>query len=130
MMYQKKNILKRNNAGFSLLECIFAIVILTVGLLAVAALASVAVKRETFAYKTSETSTLAASKIEEIKAGTLVIGGSLTSDVTGYSDIPNFEYSRRWQIIDGPSGTKQVTVKVFHQIAPQAKTAQIVTLIR
>lgn len=112
------------------MECIFAIVILTVGLLAVAALASVAVKRETFAYKTSETSTLAASKIEEIKAGVLVNGGSLSSDVTGYSDIPNFEYSRRWQISDGPNGTKQVTVRVFPQTTSHAKPAQIVTLIR
>ena len=129
-MGQKTNISKRNNTGFSLIECLFAIVILTVGLLAVVALASVAVKREVFAYKTSETSTLAASKIEEIKAGVLVKGGSLTSDVTGYSDTPGTEYYRRWQIIDGPSGTKQVTVRVFPQIANQAKSAQIVTLIR
>lgn len=130
MMIQKTGREKNNNAGFSLIECVFAIVILTVGLLAVAALASVAVKRETFAYKTSETSTLAASKIEEIKAGNLLVGGSLASDVTGYSDVPNFEYSRRWQISDGPSGTKQVTVVVFPQVSKDAKTAQITTLIR
>ena len=129
-MNQKRDNPKKNITGFSLIECMFAIVILTIGLLAVAALASVAVKREVFAYKTSETSTLAASKIEEIKAGTLLNGGSLTSDVIGYSDTPNFEYSRRWQIADGPSGTKQVTVKVFPQMGKEAKTAQIVTLIR
>lgn len=129
-MNQKTDNPKKNIAGFSLIECMFAIVILTIGLLAVAALSSVAVKREVFAYKTSETSTLAASKIEEIKAGALVVGGSLTSDVIGYSDIPTFEYSRRWQIVDGPSGTKQVTVKVFPQMGKEAKTAQIVTLIR
>lgn len=129
-MSQKTSRVKKNNTGFSLLECVFAIVILTTGLLAVAALASVSVRRETFAYKTSETSTLAASKIEEIKAGNLVVGGSLTSDVTGYADVPNFDYSRRWQISDGPGGTKQVTVVVFPQTAKEAKTAQITTLIR
>src|SRR3982751_6571562 len=106
------NTKKSDAAGFSLLECVIAIFIITIGLLSVAALAAVATKTETFAYSSAEATTLAASKMEEIKAGTLTVGGGLTSNVTNYSDAPSFSYYRRWQIESGPAGTKKVTVVV------------------
>jgi Tfp pilus assembly protein PilV len=122
---------KKRNAGFSLLECVFAIFIVTIGLLSVAALAAVATQGETFAFNSSDASALAASKMEELKGGTLTVGGSLTSNASGYSDTPNWYFYRRWQISNGPAGTKQVTVVVVPQVSSnKVRKTEIKTLIR
>lgn len=114
-----------------MLECIIAIFIVAVGLLAVAALSAVATQGEVFAFNSTEASSLAASKMEELKAGTLTNGGSLTSNLTGYSDTPNWYFHRRWQINDGPAGTKEITVVVVPQAsANKVRTTQIKTLVR
>lgn len=122
---------KKQNAGFSLLECVIAIFITAIGLLAVAALAAVATQGETFAFNSTEASALATSKMEELKAGALNNGGSLTNNQTGYSDTPSFYFSRRWQISDGPAGTKEISVVVVPQVSSnKIRTTQIKTLVR
>jgi prepilin-type N-terminal cleavage/methylation domain-containing protein len=130
-MKRKNFIGKNRNAGFSLLECVIAIFIVAIGLLAVAALAAVATQGEIFAFNSTDASALAASKMEELKAGTLTEGGSLTSNVTGYSDTPSWYFYRRWEIKSGPSGTKEVTVVVVPQVSGnKVRTTQVKTLVR
>ena len=129
----KRGIIRKKNrkAGFSLLECVIAIFIVTIGLLAVAALSAVATQGEMFAFNSADASALAASKMEELKAGTLTNGGSLTSNVSGYSDTPNWYFYRRWQISSGPAGTKQITVVVVPQVSSnKVRTTEIKTLVR
>lgn len=123
--------MKNKEAGFSLLECAIAMVVVTFGLLAVAALAGVATQSETFAFNSTEASALAASKIEELKAGALTNGGSLTSNAAGYSDAPNGQFYRRWAIGSGPAGTKELTVVVVSQAGGnKVRTTQVKTLVR
>jgi len=122
---------KKQAAGFSLIECVIAIVVVTVGLLGVAALAAVAIQSETFAFNSSSAAALAASKMEELKAGALNNGGSLTSNTNGYSDSPNAYFYRRWQIANGPAGTKEISVVVVPKgSATSARTTKIKTLVR
>ena len=95
----KRRNFKSNNrsAGFSLLECVIALFVVAVGLLAVAALAAVATQGETFAFNSTDAAALAGSKMEELKAGALTNGGSLTSNAAGYSDIPSGYHFRKWK---------------------------------
>ena len=122
----------RKASGFSLLECVFAILILTIGMLAVVGLAATATQTELSSYRSTQATTLAVSKIEELKsAQTLTNGGSLTANISGYHDAPDLEYYRRWQISDGPAGTKRVTVVVVPQLgSSRIRKAEISTLIR
>lgn len=123
--------IRKRAAGFSLLECVIAIVIVAVGLLAVAALSAVAIQGENFAFSSTQATILASGKVEELKVGTLTNGGSLTTNATGYSDTPNIYFFRRWQIADGPAGTKEITVAVVPQAAAdKVRTTQIKTLVR
>lgn len=121
----------RKQAGFSLIECLIAMVIVTVGLLAVAALAATAIQGENFAFSSSDATLLASSKLEELKVGALNNGGSLTSSAAGYSDVPNIYVFRRWQISDGPAGTKLVVVTIVPQNAAyKVRKTEIRTLVR
>ena len=89
-------------------------VITMVGLLAVFQLIALSIQIESFSYRSTEANTLAINKIEELKFSTLTNGGSLSSDVTGYSDTTNPNYIVRWQISDAAVGvgTKGIVVEV------------------
>lgn len=106
--------MKPAEKGLSLIECLIAMVVTMVGLLAVFQLVAVSVQTETFSYRSIEANNLASNKIEELKLGTLTNGGSLTSNTTGYSDTSNQNYIVRWQISDGSVGvgTKNIIVEV------------------
>jgi prepilin-type N-terminal cleavage/methylation domain-containing protein len=101
--------------GFSLIECLIALVVTMVGLLAVFQLVAYSVQIESFSYRTVEATALASNKIEELKIGTPTNGGSLTSNVTGYFDDTNPNYTVRWQVGDGAVGleTQHIAVEVF-----------------
>lgn len=106
--------MKFGEKGLTLIECLIAMVITTVGILAVFQLVALSVQIESFSYRSIEANNLAVNKIEELKLGTLTNGGSLTSNVSGYSDTSNPNYIVRWQISDGAVGvsTKYLVVQV------------------
>ena len=108
---------RKDNKGLSLIECLVAMVVTMVGLLAVFQLVALSVQIESFSYRSTEANTLATNKIEELKVGTLTNGGSLTSNVTGYSDTTSTNYVVRWQITDATAGvgTKDIIVQVSPQ---------------
>lgn len=56
----------KNKEGFTLLEVIFAVSILTVGILAVAAMQSSSIRGNAFAWDTSEASAVAMSRMETL----------------------------------------------------------------
>ncbi|MBX7173611.1 MAG: prepilin-type N-terminal cleavage/methylation domain-containing protein [Pyrinomonadaceae bacterium] len=125
--------MKFGEKGLTLIECLVAMVVTMVGLLAVFQLIALSVQIENFSYRSIEANNLAVNKLEELKVGTLTNGGSLTTDVSGYSDTSNANYIVRWQISDGTVGvgTKYVVVQVFPQNAgvKQAEV-KLETLIR
>lgn len=81
------------NAGFSLLECMFALVITVVGLLAVAGLVVEAIRLQTVSRDATIANALAKAKIEELRnyaptATQRARGGNLANNVTDYNDSP------------------------------------------
>jgi len=125
--------MKCGEKGLTLIECLVAMVVTMVGLLAVFQLVALSVQTESFAYRSIEANNLAVNKIEELKLGTLTNGGSLTNNVSGYSDTTNTNYLVRWQISNGTVGvgTKYVVVQVTPKNAgvKQAEV-KLETLIR
>lgn len=114
----------KNQKGFSLLECMFALIIITIGLGAVLAMVVSAIHLQTFSRNTIEANDFAKAKIEELrnydpKSAKLNRSGSLTSDVTNYNDSPDPRFKRRWLIEEHPTdagvpkGTKRITVKLI-----------------
>ena len=114
---------KRNNqSGFSLLECLFALVITVVGLTAVAGLVVEAIRLQAVSRDATAANALVKAKIEELRnfaptAPRRAAGGSLTGNVTNYNDSPDARFRRRWQIENPtagvPAGTQRVTVTIL-----------------
>ena len=125
-------------AGFSFIEVMVAMFLLTVIVFSVAELIGVSVSVNRAAADMTEASDLASSKMEELTlsfAG-LNAGGSLDVDTPGFFDTPDVDgdgtgdYTRRWDVTDlGTS--KQVRVRVIPQLASfgPAKEATIVALV-
>jgi prepilin-type N-terminal cleavage/methylation domain-containing protein len=114
---------QKEPAGFSLVECLIAMVITTIGLLAVAELIVVGVRLQAESRDATSANSLARSKVEELQnypptASQRVRGGSLTSNVANYNDSPDPRLLRRWQVevyptdAGVPSGTQRITVVV------------------
>jgi prepilin-type N-terminal cleavage/methylation domain-containing protein len=115
---------KSSQQGFSLIECLIAMVVTTVGLLAAAQLIVVGVRLQTESRDATAATALARSKIEELQnyaplATQRVRGGSLTSNVVGYNDTPDPRFQRRWLVeisptdAGVPSGTQRITVVII-----------------
>lgn len=110
--------------GFTLVELMVAMVILTVGLIATASVMSGVARREVLSSSRIELMTIADNKFEELRAFAttrsvdtlqLAIGGSLTVPTAFHADtvkIPGGrQYARRWVVSAGPAGTRSVTVR-------------------
>ena len=132
----------RDDRGFSLAEVLISMVIMMVGLVAVAQLLAVSVQTHLLGRRTSEASLLATDKIEELSklnhasAAAIQISPTtpdpLTSDVANYFDQAD-GYTRRWQVTAGPAaGTRRVTVRVLPPAnrQPWLKTVEVTTILR
>ena len=110
--------------GFSLVELIFAILILTVGVLGMASLMVAASKSEMRATARVELTEVVQNKLEELRAaaaaGTadtveLNVGGTLGTPVADHVDTTTSSagrwYVRTWEVSSGPGGTRTVTVR-------------------
>ena len=114
---------KYNQDGFTLLECMFALVITVIGLTAVLGLVVSALNLHTFSRNGNDAKEISKAKIEQLRnfapsAAERARGGSLTSDVTNYNDTPDPRFHRRWLIEEFPTdagvpvGTQRITVTV------------------
>jgi prepilin-type N-terminal cleavage/methylation domain-containing protein len=106
-----------NEAGFTLLEVIAAVSILTVGLLAVASMQTAAIQGNDKAYRVSEGATWAQNRIEALMG--LPYDDPLLDNGTGKADpippTPN-GYSITYNVNDGPvTNTKLITVFATRQ---------------
>jgi prepilin-type N-terminal cleavage/methylation domain-containing protein len=105
-----------DDRGFTVIEVLIAMVILTVALVSMAELMAVTLRLQQLGRNQTTAIRLAQDKIDElmsqnwdVAAPQLAVGGSLTADVADHFDTPpNFagstslNYRRRWVVADGP----------------------------
>jgi type IV pilus assembly protein PilV len=101
-----------NNKGFSLIEILVAIAILSVGLLGTAALTASIIRGNQVSNKVTTATTLAKDKMENIKR----VGYSNTvSETRAFLSSPYNSYEREVTVVDDSpaSNMKTVTVTVY-----------------
>ena len=129
-------------SGFSLVEALVAMVVITVGLVSMAQLMAVTAMRHHDAREVALATELGQSKLEELRQLNLATApalrttplspDSLSTDVAGYFDTPVTGVTRRWRVKAGPvSNTRLVTVRVVDVRARQyGSTMDLTTIIR
>jgi hypothetical protein len=125
----------RDETGTSLLEVLVALTLVSLGLLAVAPMFVSSVDTSATGADISSLCSKATARMESLRAEPfheLVPGGSLTSDVSGYSDTTDPRFTLRWEIVDGggPSGTRSVQLVAFRlsELSAQPSSVVLTTL--
>ena len=116
-------------AGFTLLEVIIAISILTVGLLAVAAMQTSAIRGNDSAYHVTEGATWAQDRLEFLMA--LPYEDSALSNGTGKTDpmSPPDDYTITYDVVNGPiANTKRITVIASRNDRGATKTRRLISI--
>lgn len=125
---------QRNDDGFSLIEVMVAIVILTVGLLSLAQMMVLATNSNTLSGRMTSCSALAKEQLERLKSAPfytnpaalirnpiLAAGGDINATVGGYSQFYDAQgtqaagadmYEVRWQIADVPTALPLAMVSI------------------
>ena len=117
-MFKKIN----KEKGFTLIECLVAMVITLIGLLAVFQLIAYSLNIEQFASRSTAATKIAVNKIEELKLSALTDGGSLITDTSGFSDTSNDLYTVRWTVSNGTAGVE--TKHIIVEVAPRTQVTQ------
>ena len=117
---------KDREAGFTLLEVIVAVSILTVGLLAVASMQTAAIRGNDTAYRVTESVTWAQDRLEFLLAlpyddTALSIGTAKADPMTSPP-----HYTITYDVTNGPiANTKRITVKATRQDRGVTKSRQL-----
>lgn len=111
--------------GFTLIEIVIAMFVLTFAVLGMASVMAGTSQRHNESISHTELVAAAESKFEDLRsyaatgsvdAIELAIGGSLTSDDPDHFDQVEGQYGRwirrRWEVTDGPAATVQVRLRV------------------
>lgn len=119
-MKQSRRTSASAQAGFTLVEALIAMVILSAGLIAVTNLMVVAATSNTVANQSTAATSVASQQLEQLKTCTftdprLQAGGNLQTDVTNFNndvDLPGVgRIHTRWQISDVDATTKYIVVR-------------------
>lgn len=107
---------KRNQSGFSLVEVMVALFLISIGVLAAAPMFIYAIQGNAVGADFGSAGALAVERMEILRAqsySTHVAGGNLSSNSTGYFDTGDPDFIVRWTVADNisPSGTKTITVR-------------------
>lgn len=126
--------------GFTIIEVLVAMVILTVALVALAEMMAITLRMQMMGRNETAAVRLIQAKIDQIvnvnftTTTSANVGGSLTSDVTSYFDTPAAGFKRRWQIsaITGETKVRKLTVKIIPTILDKRTNAdvELSTIIR
>ena len=128
--------------GFTLVEVVFAMFVLTVGLVAMAQLLAISVRMHQLSRNTEIATQLAERKFEELMklnfdtAAAVQLTGqdSLNANVANYFDTPTGgQFTRRWLVEAGPvTRTRRVTVRMVPRQTDRLlyKPVQLTTIIR
>jgi prepilin-type N-terminal cleavage/methylation domain-containing protein len=107
-----------DDRGFTLIEVLVAVVIMTVALVSMAELMAVTLRLQQLGRNQTTAIRLAQDKVDELMSrnwlavpapAQLAVGGSLTADVANHFDTPpvvagaaSLNYRRRWVVAAGP----------------------------
>lgn len=106
MNSQLKNTLASRRDGFTLVEVMVAIVILSIGILGLAATAGVVVRQMTGAVHQSVAATVAYSRMEKIRTGNCIAMKDSSSPAAG---VTTRNVTEHWKIV-GTSGSHVLLV--------------------
>ena len=126
--------MKINQPGYSLLEVLLGMLLLSFGLMAAAPMFVYAMRATAAGADMGSVGAMAVEQMEQLRSQdyfSLAAGGSVTSDVTGYFDNSDPDYLVRWQIVANattPVG-KTITMRVIaqRQVMGQPKEVTLVT---
>ncbi len=101
----------RKSKGFTMIEVLIALVILSVALLALAGLMIYTTRSNSFGNHMTEATTLAQDKLEELRVTSWgdLLSGEYQDKVTTATGI---EYTRIWNIANATDNLRNVTVTV------------------
>jgi Tfp pilus assembly protein PilV len=118
---------RRRRGGFTIIELVIAMFLITAGLLGAAGLMATSQRYQRRAAAREQMAALAEGMFDQLRMyqsapvasglrARLNVGGSLTTSTSGYADsltaADGRSYRRRWQIENGAAGTRQVTLRV------------------
>ena len=124
----------RARRGFTIVELLLAIMLLSVGMLASAGILVSSTRLQRLAGSRAELTSVAEAKLEELRGygqtiatdplrAQLAIGGSTTTTTTAYADsvmgLNGTTYLRRWRISAGIAGARQVVLRVEPKGTPR-----------
>ena len=111
MRKMKKNMIRKNKNGFSLIEVLIGLVILAIGLLAIGGMQIISIKGGFFSNNVTKATVLAQSKLEELKRSAYN-DANLSNGEHNEGTISGSIFSRRSNVEDTSSTLKTITVTV------------------
>lgn len=130
----------RSEEGFTLVELMIAIIVITIGVIGIASTTATMIRFQDVSAARTDMAALADNKFEQLRgfasARALVLadtsqltpGGSLTVATAGYNDVVTERgrtYTRLWLVTIGVGTTRNVTLRITPQLAssrgPQSK---------
>jgi prepilin-type N-terminal cleavage/methylation domain-containing protein len=142
-----------NERGFTIIEVLIAVVILTVALVALAEMMAITLRMQMLGRNETNAARIAQAKLDELvgvsqtnwASASIAIGGNLDADVNNYNDVPQFDgqnvpnVKRRWLVSLGPTDAggdaghlRFVTVRVIPTTTGSRgnATVELTTLLR
>jgi len=126
--------------GFTLIETLISTLVLTIGMIAIAAMLAVTTQMQIGAREAARSTRLAQDKIDELSAldfetdAEVFVGGNLDANVANHFSTPLDGTTVRWLVATGPTGvntdTRMLTVRVINMRAQQYRQTQMTTIIR
>lgn len=108
--------------GFTLVESLVAMVVLTVGLVSLAQLLAVSLRMQQLGRNETQAVRLAQDKMDQLMSLSfdasldIAIGGSLAANNANHFDTDEPGYTRRWVVVAGPDGNadlREITIRVI-----------------
>lgn len=129
---------KSGAQGFTIIEVMICTLVLTTGMLAIAALLGVSVQAQVGAREAARSMRLAEEKIDELMkldfdaTNAASAGGSLDANQTNHYETPVDGITLRWTVAAHPASTEMrtVTVRVVNMRAAQYRNLELSTIIR
>jgi hypothetical protein len=120
--------------GFSLVEVLLALFLLGLGVLAAAPMFMYAVQGNAVGADYGTVGAVAVDRMETLRSlpfHALVVGGSITTDQTGYVDLSDPDHIVRWRILNsGTPSVKTIVVRVIatREVVGRAKEVTLLTM--
>lgn len=123
--------------GFSLMEVLLALVVIVIGVMAVASMMVLAIRLQVLSRDTTLAIGLAEVKLEELRYmdpadPERTLGGDLNSNVVDHFENANGNlFTVRWKIDPGPINTQDITIGVVtNALNPQISTVRLQALLQ